>query len=44
MKTVLICAAAVLAVLPVAVAAEETADLPKAFIDGTGPGWQELGE
>jgi hypothetical protein len=25
-------------------AAEEKADLPKAFIDGTGPGWRALGE
>jgi hypothetical protein len=43
MKTAFTFAVALLALLPV-VAAEEAADLPKAFIDGTGPGWQELGE
>lgn len=33
------------AVLSLAVvSADEPADLPRAFVDGTGPGWRELGE
>lgn len=33
-----------LALLAVSAPADETSDLPKACIDGTGPGWTELGE
>jgi hypothetical protein len=34
----------ILGLFALAARADEPTDLPKAFIDGTGPGWQELGE
>src|SRR5436309_916294 len=46
-RSFLFCGVAVLAVqsaVVVAAGAEDSAALPKAFIDGTGLGWQKLGE
>lgn len=41
----LVLAAGCLLTLPVvSLSADESETLPKAYIDGTGPGWQELGE
>jgi hypothetical protein len=33
-----------LAMTPVSAGAEEPSERPRAFVDGTGPGWRELGE
>jgi hypothetical protein len=44
MKSILLVLASVIVIWGGAARAEDPADLPKAFIDGIGPGWVELGE